>query len=47
MQGRRITVTQVAQKVRFDVSLGEELLVASEAGLAGGEEHLVDPGCLS
>jgi hypothetical protein len=42
MQRSRITVTQVAQKVRFDVSLREELLIASETGLAGGEEDLID-----
>ena len=40
MQPSRIAVAQVAQKVRFDVSLREELLIAPETGFAGSEERL-------
>src|SRR5689334_19635784 len=41
MQRVRITVTEVAQEIRLDVTLREELLIAAEARFAGGEELLV------
>src|SRR6266542_1495132 len=44
MEGGGVAVSQVAQEVGLDMSLHEELLVATLAGLAGGEELLVDAG---
>src|SRR5947209_874058 len=41
MELPRIAVPEVAEEVRLDVTLREELLLAAEAWLAGGEELLV------
>src|SRR5713226_8294319 len=41
VQPARITVPQIAEKIRLDVPFGEEFLLAPETGLAGGKELLV------
>src|SRR5205809_3658079 len=41
MQLGRIAVTEVAEEIRLDVTLREELLIAAEAWFAGREELLV------
>src|SRR6267142_535788 len=41
-----ITVSKVAEEIRFDVAFGEELLLTSETGLAGGKELLVHLGVI-
>ncbi len=46
MQRGWISVSKVAEEIRFDVSFREEFLIAAEAGLAGGKELLVHPGLI-
>ena len=46
MQRAWIPVPKVAEKVRLDVPLREEFLIAAETGLAGGKELLVHLGVI-
>jgi hypothetical protein len=39
-----VAVSQIAEKICLHVAFGEKLLVAAEAGLAGGKELFVDLG---
>ena len=46
MQRAGISVSEVAEEVRLHVSFREELLIATETGLARRKEFLVHLGCI-